>query len=97
MKKIGIITYHAAYNYGSALQAYATQKVVEEITNQPVQIINYRPREQKRVYSLYRTMHGPRIYMEDLSLLPFQNKRKKRAVGFEAVVAMDMYVGRGVG
>lgn len=96
MKKIGIITYHAAYNYGSALQAYATQKVVEEITNQPVQIINYRPREQKRVYSLYRTMHGPRIYMEDLSLLPLHNKRKKRKLRFESFFSMYMNLSKKV-
>ena len=28
-KKIGIITYHSAYNFGSVLQAYATQQILE--------------------------------------------------------------------
>ena len=28
MKKVGIITFHAAYNYGSMLQAYALQQVI---------------------------------------------------------------------
>ena len=31
MENIAIITYHAAYNYGSVLQAYATQFIVEKL------------------------------------------------------------------
>ncbi|MBQ8549940.1 MAG: polysaccharide pyruvyl transferase family protein [Clostridia bacterium] len=30
MKKVGLLTIHAAYNYGAALQTYATQKTVAE-------------------------------------------------------------------
>lgn len=29
MMKIGILTFHKAYNYGACLQAYALQKAVE--------------------------------------------------------------------
>lgn len=28
---VGIITYHAAYNYGSVLQAYATLYAVDDV------------------------------------------------------------------
>lgn len=42
-KKVGVITYHSAYNFGSVLQAYATQKVVQELGYE-VKIINYRMR-----------------------------------------------------
>ena len=28
VKKVGIITYHRAYNYGSALQSYALNKYI---------------------------------------------------------------------
>lgn len=28
---IGLITYHAAYNYGSVLQAYATQSTITDM------------------------------------------------------------------
>ena len=31
MKKIGVITFHASYNYGSNLQAYALQEYVKKI------------------------------------------------------------------
>lgn len=39
-KKIGIITMHKVLNYGSALQAYALQKVLEDMGNE-VEIIDY--------------------------------------------------------
>ena len=33
MKKIGTITFHSPYNYGSSLQAYALQETVIKIVN----------------------------------------------------------------
>ena len=41
MNKVGIITYHSAYNYGSVLQAYATQVAVKKL-GFDAEIINYR-------------------------------------------------------
>ena len=29
--EIGILTYHAAYNYGSVLQAFATQEIIKQL------------------------------------------------------------------
>ena len=40
MKRVGIITMHKVPNYGSALQAYATQRVVESIGHK-AEIIDY--------------------------------------------------------
>ena len=48
--KIGIITFHAAFNYGSMLQAYAMQTFLERQGHQ-VEIINFRPEIQKKAYS----------------------------------------------
>lgn len=48
--KIGIITFHAAFNYGSMLQAYALQTFLEKKGHQ-VEIINFRPEIQKKTYS----------------------------------------------
>ena len=50
--KIGLITYHSAYNFGSVLQAYAMQEYLKsEIGN--CEIINYRTKEQRRVYAIF--------------------------------------------
>lgn len=45
--KIGIITFHAAFNYGSMLQAYAMQTFLER-QGHHVEIVNFRPLSQKR-------------------------------------------------
>lgn len=41
-KKIGILTFHCAHNYGAVLQAYATQMLLTEMGH-TVEIIDYRP------------------------------------------------------
>ena len=69
MENIAIITYHAAYNYGSVLQAYATQFIVEKL-GYGAEIINYRMQEQNYIYSLYRTKYGLKTFLKDLMQLP---------------------------
>lgn len=49
MANIALITYHAAYNFGSVLQAFATQTALKKLGYDAV-IINYRMREQKEFY-----------------------------------------------
>lgn len=49
MKKIGIITYHHYYNYGTVLQAYALQKAVETMRDCKSEIIDYRSAEEKKL------------------------------------------------
>lgn len=48
--KIGIITFHAAHNFGSMLQAYALQEYLKK-EGQEVSIINFQPASQKALYS----------------------------------------------
>lgn len=47
--KIGIITFHAAFNYGSMLQTYALQTFLEK-AGHDVCIINFRQKSQKNGY-----------------------------------------------
>lgn len=47
--KIGIITFHASFNYGSMLQAYALQTFLER-NGHDVEIINFRTAKQKSMY-----------------------------------------------
>ena len=49
MKKVGIITYHHDYNYGTALQAYALQKAISMIDGYDAEIIDYRSANEKRL------------------------------------------------
>ena len=54
MKRVGIITYHYAYNFGAMMQAYALKKTVEELTGYEVEIINYKPAKYKLGDEEYR-------------------------------------------
>ena len=51
-KKIGIITFHASYNCGSMLQAYALQCFLENNGYRP-EIIDFSSEGQRRLYSIY--------------------------------------------
>lgn len=46
-KKVGIITYHAAHNYGSMLQAYALQQTILRM-GFDCEIINFRTKGNGR-------------------------------------------------
>lgn len=52
MKKIGIINFHFAYNYGAALQCVALAKYLE-MENYQVEVINYQPSSIRDAYPLY--------------------------------------------
>ena len=40
--KIGLLTFHAAHNYGAVLQAYATQEQIKEM-GYAIEVISYNP------------------------------------------------------
>ena len=67
--KIGLITYHSAYNFGSVLQAFSTQNFIEKLGHQ-VKIINYRPVSQKRFYAIINTGNGTKSFIKTLLRLP---------------------------
>lgn len=81
--KIGIITFHAAYNYGSMLQAYALQSYLKSIGHY-VEIINFRPLTQKALYSsIFNVFHLRnirdlvlRLLLDPSTIKPICSKRK---------------------
>lgn len=57
--KIGILTFHNAYNYGAVLQAFALQTYLENQGHQ-VEIIDYRNDEVELSYTLFRFRSIPK-------------------------------------
>ncbi|MCD8012198.1 MAG: polysaccharide pyruvyl transferase family protein [Lachnospiraceae bacterium] len=86
--KIGTITYHGAYNYGSVLQAYALQEFVIQLGEQhgvdiDYSIINYRPRCQKEIYwQVYPPVTKTNI-IKSLMRMPYARQLKRKAVEYE--------------
>lgn len=80
MKKIGILTFHFAFNYGAMLQAYALKTHLAD--NYNVEIINFQPEKTKNTYSLNPFVYGmhPKIILRRIKEWP---ARKKQADVFE--------------
>ena len=72
--KIGIITFHSSYNFGSALQAQALIKTLQGLGHDPT-IIDYRSRDFDQ-YLLLTPRH-PRQSLKVLKRLPRYLRRKK--------------------
>mgnify|MGYP006396861429 CR=1 FL=1 len=51
MKKICLITFHSAHNYGAMLQSYALQKILKK--KYDIKIINYRNYTIDKNYKLF--------------------------------------------
>ncbi len=91
MNSVGIITYHAAYNFGSVLQAYATQAAIEKLGNRAT-IINYRPVTQRNYYKLYRWKISAKFLAKDLTMLPVQRMRRLRQERYESFIRNKMHL-----
>lgn len=53
-KKVGIVTFHTADNYGALYQCYALQETIKNITNYNVEIIDYCTKKHIYAYKLLR-------------------------------------------
>lgn len=51
--KIGILTFHRAYNFGALLQAYGLQQAIRSYGESEVEIIDYRNLHIERAYDYY--------------------------------------------
>lgn len=87
--KVGIITYHAAYNFGSVLQAYATQQIIDDLGCTPY-MINYRIPFQRNYYGLLGYGRGIKAPIKKLMMVPQISERKERADRYEKFINCQM-------
>lgn len=83
MKKVGLLTYHGAINYGSVLQAYALQQTILKMGNE-CEIIDYRPKKQSDIYAIFRKPNSIKNIMIDIWALADYRFLKKRNDSFES-------------
>ncbi|SHJ13721.1 polysaccharide pyruvyl transferase family protein [Parasporobacterium paucivorans] len=80
MKNIGIITFHRALNYGSALQAYALNKYLNN-QGYRAETIDFQTKAQKNLYSLMECSHsvmGKARNLHTMLFLPAVLVRRRR-------------------
>lgn len=80
MKKVGIITFHRSYNYGSALQAFALQKYINSNNLGNAKVIDFimlSNFEQYKLFHFSNYLKKPRRLFSDLFFLKKNFYRKK--------------------
>lgn len=82
MKKVGIITFHRAKNYGAVLQSYALQKTVQSLGND-CEIIDYICENIDKGYKPFQFSKSDPIKSLAKSVIMFR-KRSKRIKSFSS-------------
>lgn len=77
--RVGIITFHCAYNFGSALQTYALQRAISSLGNE-CYVIDYRSRDYYK-YHLFHFKH-PVVMLRDIIHFSRNYKRRKAFISF---------------
>lgn len=85
-RKIGIITFHAAHNYGSSLQSYALQRVIAGM-DLPCEIINLRTEAQKDQYRPLTKRKGLKYVLKNAYFLLNYKSRKVKYDIFEDFIS----------
>lgn len=81
--KIGLITYHAAYNFGSVLQTYGTIKTINDL-GYDVETIDYRTPSQTFWYQIdFSRKKGLRSMIDNFGFQFIKAARRKRARKYE--------------
>ncbi len=85
-KKVGIITFHAAHNYGSSLQSYALKTIYTSLGVKS-QIINFRTPAQKDQYTPLTKRKGFKYILKNAFFLLNYKKRKEKYITFENFIS----------
>ena len=94
--RVGILTFHAAYNYGAVLQCYALQTYIKGLGHE-VEVIDYR---QKSLLEVYKTFDIRRFlsinpvrcwrkFLREMRLLPW---RRRRRDAFESFISRHLHL-----
>ena len=88
MKKIGTITFHSSYNYGSCLQAYAMQEYIKKNYNDNYEykIINLRTPIQKYTYSNFWKKKGIKNLLKKILFFTVKKDLIKKECLFEEFI-----------
>ena len=79
--KIGILTYHKSINYGSVLQAWALQNILQSI-GCDAEIIDYEPKKYKTHYCVYLPNDNWKRVIRNLLRIPLARYRKAQFESF---------------
>lgn len=89
-KKIGILTYHACYNYGACLQAYALQQAIKKQYENCV-IIDYQSKKLTDInHPFCKYPKHPKEVIKNITRLPYYQSLQKRQELFEDFINQSL-------
>lgn len=91
--KVGILTFHAAHNYGAMLQAYATQHAVRQLGHD-ANVIDYHPPSAARNNRVYKWKDSPRHWLKNGALALHHNEWSRRYNRFETFKSEELRLSR---
>lgn len=91
-KKLGVLTFHRAENYGSVMQAYALQKYLKEKMGIRNELIDYVPDGQEEFYKLFVPITNIRNLIGNFLKLSIVKKYRKRRVAFENFLQRNLEI-----
>ena len=80
-KRVGILTFHTADNYGAVLQTYALQSAVEEMGCKDVEIIDFNTKVHEREYSIFKKESSnpiKNVILQAITLLLYPQLRTRK-------------------
>lgn len=86
MSRVGIITYHRAYNYGSALQAFALNYFLRK-NNHKVETIDYRTKAQDDIYRIFTPVRSLLDLFRNIQTLFMYRKMTVHKKRFDQFIA----------
>ena len=89
MPKIGVLTFHRAYNYGAVIQAYSIQNVIEDI-GYDCEIIDYVNKQQISYYTPLVYSNGVRKFVKDLIFIGYLKQIKKKNRLFDQFIEKEI-------
>lgn len=91
--KIGILTYHRARNYGSALQAYALTHYLRA-QDMDAEIIDYHTKAQDRMYSLFEPCKSFMSFIRNAQTILYYLQLKKKKKRFDEFLNHYIQLGK---
>ena len=77
MKRIGILTFHRAHNYGAVLQCYALQQILMQL-GYDARVIDYRQKFTERIYKLFSLRYFFSMYLHPKKAFSYIVNIRKR-------------------
>lgn len=97
VKKVAVVTFHRAHNFGSVLQTYALQEYVKQLgqeTGSEVEytVIDFYTEEQEELYKVYKSGFGVKNFIKNAIAVPNAKAFKIKHQKFNDFISDNFHV-----